>query len=321
MNVWLLFLSMMMTHSGPCEVIANDRIFGEDLAKALPAFLDKIPGDAVIGYAPVPGSRRIFSSSELRRIGASYGVTVAPDAEACFEWKLQTLTDDAVRAAIRDSLQSPEARIDVLAISGNQAPAGKLKFPISGLLASTLTGPDTPVTWRGEVLYHGSRKFSIWARVKISATMTRVVATQFILPGQTVAPDQVRIETYDDFPLRNDIARNLDEVVGRMSRRPLRSGLAVFRADLIEPFQVQRGDLVEVTAIAGAAQLRMPALAETPGRQGDVISLRNPSTGKIFRGRIEGKDKALVMAWPFAAPVSSEESMPAQTTPLPMRVQ
>ena len=55
MNVWLLFLSMMMTHSGPCEMIANDRIFGEDLAKALPAFLDKMPGDAVIGYSPVPG--------------------------------------------------------------------------------------------------------------------------------------------------------------------------------------------------------------------------------------------------------------------------
>ncbi|MGB6940880.1 MAG: flagellar basal body P-ring formation chaperone FlgA [Bryobacteraceae bacterium] len=326
MNVWLLFLSMMMTHSGPCEVIANDRILGEDLAKAVPAFLDKIPGDAVIGYSPAPGAQRIFNSLELRRIGAPYGVAVAPDAEACFEWKLQTLTDDAVRTAIRDALQSPDAHVDVLAISGKQAPAGKLKFPISGLLASTLTGPDTPVTWRGEVLYHGSRKFSIWARVKISATMTRVVATQLILPGQTVAPDQVRIETYDDFPLRNDIARNLEDVVGRMPRRPLRTGLPVFRADLIEPLQVQRGDLVDVTAIAGAAQLRMPALAETPGRQGDMISLRNPTTGKIFRGRIEGKDKALVMAWPFGNAISSEQTtseqnMPEQTMPRPTRVQ
>lgn len=306
MNVWLLFFSMI-PHSGPCEMIANDRILGEDLAKALPGF-SKMRGDAVVSYSPAPGARRVFTSVELRRIGAPYGVDVAPDAEACFEWRLQTLTDDAVRAAIRDSLQSPDARIDVLAISGNQAPAGKISFPLSGLLASTITGPETPVTWRGEVLYHGSRKFSIWARVKISATMTRVVATQSILPGQTVAPDQVRIETYDDFPLRNDIARNLEEVIGRMPRRPLRTGLPVFRADLIEPFQVQRGDLVDVTAISGAAQLRMPALAETQGRQGDMITLKNAQSGKTFRARIEGKDKALVMAWPF-----SEPTMP-QTT-------
>ncbi len=292
-------------------MIANDRILGEDLAQALPAFLNKIPGDTVIGFSPTPGARRVFKSLELQRIGAPYGIAVPENAEACFEWRLQTLTDDSVRAAIRESLQSPSANIDVLAISRNQAPAGKISFPISGLLASTLTGPDTPVTWRGEVLYHGSRTFSVWARVKISATMTRVVATQLILPGQTVSPEQIRIETYDDFPLRNDIARNLEEVVGRMPRRAIRMGLPIFRSDLIEPLQVKRGDLVDVTAISGAAQLHMPALAETPGRQGDMISLKNPHSGKIFRGRVEGKDKALVMAWP------AQE----QTAPWPTRVQ
>jgi flagella basal body P-ring formation protein FlgA len=183
-----------------------------------------------------------------------------------------------------------------------------VSFPISGLLASTLTGPDTPVTWRGDVLYQGSRKFSIWARVKVSATMTRVVATQLVLPGQTVAPGQVRIETYDDFPLRNDIARNLEEVVGRMSRRPLREGLPVFRSDLIEPFQVQRGDLVDVTAIAGAAQLHTSAISEAQGRQGEMITLKNARSGKTFRARIEGKDKALVLVWPI-----EEESLPIPT--------
>ena len=319
MSVWLLFLSMI-THTGPCEIIANDRILGEDLAKALPGFANKLPGDAVIGYSPAPGARRIFKSLELQRIGAPYGVVVTPDTEACFEWSLQTLTDDVIRTAMRGSLQSPGARIDVLAISRSQAPVGQVNFPISGLLASTLTGPDTAVTWRGEVLYHGSRKFSVWARVKISATMTRVVATQLILPGENVAANQVRVETYDDFPLRNDIARNLEEVVGRMTRRPLRVGLPVFRNDLIEPLEVQRGDLVEVTAISGAAQLRMPALAESPGRQGDMISLKNPRTGRIFRARIEGKDKALVMPWPMSASVS-EQTAGEEAAPGPARVQ
>jgi flagella basal body P-ring formation protein FlgA len=307
MSLWLLFFGMIThpsattMHTGRCEVIANDRIFGEDLAKAVPAFSTKIPGDTVIGYSPTPGGRRVFDSLELRRIGAPYGVAVAPDDQACFEWSLQSLTDDVIRGAIRESLQSPDARVDVLAVSGSQAPAGQLSFPISGLLASTLTGPETPVTWRGEVLYHGSRKFSIWARVKISATMTRVVATRLILPGENVAADQVRVETYDEFPLRNDIARNLEEVVGRMPRRAIREGLPVFRSDMIEPFQVRRGDLVDVTAISGATQLRMPALAEAQGRQGDVIALRNPRTGKVFRARIEGKDKALVLPWPQSA--------------------
>jgi flagella basal body P-ring formation protein FlgA len=232
---------------------------------------------------------------------------------------------------MRASLPAGSANVDVLAISGNVAPAGQLSFPLSGLLASTLTGPDTPVTWRGEVLYHGSRKFSVWARVKISATMTRVVATQLILPGQNVAADQVRVETYDDFPLRNDIARHLEEVVGRTPRRAIRTGLPVFRSDLIEPLLVRRGDLVEVTAIAGAAQLRLPALAEAAGRQNDVIALKNPRTGRIFRARIEGQDKALVMPWPQSDPTipvdtssvdtSLVDTSLGNTLPQPTRVQ
>jgi flagella basal body P-ring formation protein FlgA len=305
MNVWFLLLGMIM-HSGPCEMVSSDRILGEDLAKAVPAFRGKIPGDAVIGYSPSPGAQRFVGSAELLRIGSPYGVEVSADTHACFEWRLQSLTPDVVRAAIRESLQAPDARIDVLAVSRDQAPAGKLTFPLSGLAASTLSGPDTPVTWRGQVQYGGSRQFSVWARVKISATMTRVVATDAILPGQTVTPDLVRLETYDDFPLRNDIARNLDEVIGRTPRRPLRAGLPVFRADLIEPFQVQRGDTVYVTAIAGAAQLHLPAVAETPGRQGDTITLRNPNSGKMFHARIEGKDRALVMVWPVEEQVISQ---------------
>src|ERR1700722_1439226 len=136
MILWLLFFSMI-THSGPCEMIANDRIFGEDLAKTLPVFLNKMPGDAVIGYSPVPGARRVFNSIELQRIGAPYGVTVAPDAQACFEWNLQPINNDVVRASILESLQSPDARVDILAINGNQAPAGRIRLPISGLLASS----------------------------------------------------------------------------------------------------------------------------------------------------------------------------------------
>jgi flagella basal body P-ring formation protein FlgA len=297
MNVWLFFLSVLAQPS--CVMLSGDHIVGQDLAKAIPAF-SMMPGDAVIGYSPAPGARRIFAFPELQRLGAQYGVPVARDSEACFEWKLQPLTKDMVRAAVLETLQMPAARVEVEAISKPEVPVGKVVFPLSGLSAATTTDPSTSVTWRGEIAYPSSRKFSIWARVKVSATMTRVVATQLILPGQAVKPDQVRLETYDDFPLRNDIARNLEEVVGHVPRRALRTGLPVFRSDLMEPLQVQRGEVVDVTAISGAAQLRMPAVAETSGRQGDLVSLKNTRTGKIFRARVEGRDKALVLAWPMS---------------------
>jgi flagella basal body P-ring formation protein FlgA len=300
MNVWFLFLNML-AHSGPCEMISGDQITGADLARALPMF-SMLPRDAVLAYSPAPGGSRVFALPELEGIAKKYGIAAPEGLKACFEWPLQTLNEGAVRAAIRESLANPEARVEVLAMSRVKGPLGKLVFPLSGLSASTNIDPSTPVTWKGEVLYHSSHRFGVWARVRVVATMTRVVATELILPGSAVTAKQVRQETYDDFPLRNDIARSLDEVIGRVSRRAIRAELPVFRSDLMEPYQVQRGEIVQVTAISGAAQLSMEAVAQSSGRQGDTISLKNERSGRTFQARIEGKDKALVVVGQLVTP-------------------
>jgi flagella basal body P-ring formation protein FlgA len=304
MSVWVFILSML-ARFGSCEMITSDQITGADLAGALPVF-SILPRDAVFGYSPAPGGRRIFSSPELEGIAKKYGIVAPANSKACFEWRLQPLNEDGVRAAIRETLQNPDARVEVLTMSKAQGPLGKLVFPLSGLSASTSTDPTTPVTWRGEVLYHSSHRFAVWARVKVAATVTRVVATELILPGRAVTAKQVRLETYDDFPLRNDIARSLDEVIGRVPRRAIRAELPVFRNDLMEPYQVQRGDVVRVTAISGGTELSMEALAQSSGRQGDMISLKNEGSGKIFQARIEGKDRALVVIGPLVMPTSTQ---------------
>ncbi len=295
MTAWL-FLLTMLSHPD-CEIVTGEQILGADLARALPVFAG-LPKDAVIGYSPAPGTRRVLHLPELQRIGAQHSIAVPDDSEACFQWKMQSITDDAIRAAIRESLNSPEARIEILARSKEPAPEGKLSFPQSGLSAASNTNPSTPVTWRGYVQYTSARRFSVWARVKISASMPRVVAIEPLTPGKSIEKSQVRLETSDGFPLRNDAARSLEEVIGRTPRRAVRSGFPVLRSDLAEAFQVERGDTVEVTAVAGAAQLALQAVAEASGRQGDVISLRNPSSGKIFRARIEGKGRAIVLVTP-----------------------
>src|SRR5580693_4840287 len=120
MNLWFLLLNML-AHSGSCEMINGDQILGADLTRALPAFAS-MPKDAVLGYSPAPGGRRIFSSPELAGIAKKYGFTAPENATACFEWRLLPLSESAVRAAIRESLQAPDARVEVLAMSRLHVP-------------------------------------------------------------------------------------------------------------------------------------------------------------------------------------------------------
>jgi len=293
MTAWLILLTMI-NHPAACNTVASDWILGTDLAHALPAF-SGIPKDAKVTYAPAPGQQRQFLYPELKRIGMKYGIDVPQDTRTCFEWSRQPLTESAVRAAIRETLNMPRARVDVLAISRATIPEGRLEFPLSGLSAPN-TDAATPVIWRGRVLFSGHKEFAVWARVRVAATMTRVIAVESLSPGKAIEKNQIRLESYDDFPLHVDVARDLDEVIGRTPRRLVRASLPVMRADLAEPFQVQRGEQVDVTVISGAAQVELEAVAQTSGRQGDMITLTNPRSGKQFRARVEGKDRALLVA-------------------------
>jgi len=295
---WLLLFGMM-NYSGLCQTVSGDRIFGEDLAKALPIFAG-MPRDAIIGYSPAPGTRRTFPASELAHIGVRYGVTLAPGLETCFEREMQPLNEQAIATAIRETLHAPQARVDILAMSKSQIPMGQLVFPLSGLTTTGAHDPAMPPTWTGYVQYSGERKFAVWARVKVSATMMRVVAVQAVPAGKVIEARQVRLEAYDDFPLQNGVARNLDEVVGRVSRRSIRSGLPVFLVDLSEPLQVQQGELVQVRVVSGAAEIGLEAQAESSGRLGEMILLRNLRSQKTFRARIEAKGRALVIAEPIS---------------------
>ena len=62
------------------------------------------------------------------------------------------------------------------------------------------------------------------------------------------------------------------------------------------PREVERGDRVAVEVRSGSALLKFDAAAESGGKAGDVVSLRNPANGARFRARVVAKGKVLVDA-------------------------
>jgi hypothetical protein len=60
------------------------------------------------------------------------------------------------------------------------------------------------------------------------------------------------------------------------------------------PSDIQRGEKVAVEVTSGAARVRFQADAESSGRAGDSVLIRNPENGKLFQARVEGKGKVVV---------------------------
>jgi flagella basal body P-ring formation protein FlgA len=288
----IALIALLASAAIPCHPVDSDRISAANLTLVDPRFAS-LPADASAGYAPAPGVRRVIAASELERIAAKYGLTAGGFTSVCFEWPLHSLTQDDVLAAIRKSLATPDARIELTEFSRYSVPAGELVFPRSGLTKSA----KAEGAWRGYVEYEPKRRFAIWARLKIAVPLTRVIAVADLRVGSTIEGSQVKVETVEGFPEPEPVVQSLEEAVGRVLKRPVGAGMPVPAAALDTPKTAQsisRGETVQVDVHSGAARLKLEGRAESDGRDGQQIRVRNTVSGKTFLATVAGKGKVLV---------------------------
>ncbi|MBV8708148.1 MAG: flagellar basal body P-ring formation protein FlgA [Acidobacteriaceae bacterium] len=285
-----VLLAMALT-TPICRTISADRIYGHDLANALPVFKD-LPSDLPIGLSPVPGQQRVFHPNELRRIALGSHIEGNVTESVCFSWSMSVPSRDAIRSAMERALTDRHATIEILDGSMSPAPPGEMIFPLTGLSGSS----EGPVLWRGSVQYAPNHNFTIWARVRITVKEQRVVATELLLPGEEIRPEQVKMESYEGPLTRDNYCRSLQEVIGLLPQNSIPANTALQSTFLRERKDVERGDLVAVVVQSERTRLEAQGIAEDGGRHGSVITIRNAKSGKKFRARIEDKDRVLVLA-------------------------
>jgi flagella basal body P-ring formation protein FlgA len=278
-----------------CREVESERILARDLAVAIPAF-GALPPQLPVAVAPLPGSPRIIHASELVSLARRNSIHLATAEDLCFEWTMQPLERAAVADVMRASLNAPEAAIEIVEMSRNQVPRGRIEFPRSRLGTPAAASVPAPVLWRGSVVYGDALRFAIWARVTVHATIVQVVAVESLRAGQPVENRQLRLETTQGFPLPAKIARSVEQVAGRLPLRPVPAGSPIHLEQLSAPFDVNRGDVVDVEVRSGAAHLSFSGKAETAGRSGDMVAIRNEYSNRLFQARVNGKGKALVLA-------------------------
>jgi flagella basal body P-ring formation protein FlgA len=179
----------------------------------------------------------------------------------------------------------PEARIEILETSRQPAPTGEFEFPAQALHSGL---------WAGFVPYGRGHKFTVWARVKVTVTVIRVVAAQELKVGQALDVAQLRLETLDSPPVGGAFLSDIAAAAGRVPRRTISAGTPIRPEWLEAPKETQRGDIVQVDVIQGGAHLRLEGVAQTAGAVGDIIFIENPTSKRRFPARVESKGKVVV---------------------------
>lgn len=278
-----MVLSAVVYARAGCVAVEGERITGADLARALPAFA-KVPADATFGFTPSPGVKRMFSTGQIMRLAKVHGIEVAPEP-VCFEYRTELVSLEKVIQAIRDTLPEPGVSIDVVDFIRTPLPPGTFEFP-----RSALTGRgQAPGLWRGRLKYLPARSLPVWVKVRLSVDRTVVVASQDLAAGKPIHKGTVGLERARVHPLAPAALDSLDAVVGRLPRRIIARGRPIHPSDLSEAPDIERGERVTVEVSSGSALLRFEGAAESGGRAGDRIMIRNRANGKRFRARVVRK--------------------------------
>ena len=280
-----------------CLPVTTSRITGSDLAKANPAFA-ALPATYIVGIAPEPGQRRVLTAAELDRIAAANRVPRTPFTEVCFTVPVAKLAEKDMVAAMRKVL-SPDAEVKIIEASNGDVPAGSTEFPLASLEPPAADSGGVQL-WRGFVRYAETRKAPIWARVSLVEHFKAVVAARDLSPNTAWGIEMgsfFRVEERTGPPPREKIATSLADLAGRQVTRSIKAGDVIPMVALTAAWDVRRGDPIRVEVRSGEAHLSFDAIAETPARQGDMVELRNPTSGKLFRARLEqGARATLVLA-------------------------
>jgi flagella basal body P-ring formation protein FlgA len=276
---------------GECLPVSGDRILGRDLVAAVPQ-LAGLPADAVIAYTPAPGTGRSFTGVDLARIAVANGIPAGTFPDACFQIPLRDLSSVEVEAAMRRSL--PEgAEIQMVERSSGSVPDGAVVFPLGSL--EPPSGIGIGRLWRGYVQYAATRRVAVWAKVNVTFRARLVIPVRDLAVGVAVGGDDVQVAQWKGPVLRDQFAVRMDEVLGKVPKRPVKAGTPVPIAWLEEAKTVRRGESVMVEVVCGSAKLLLSAVAERDGRTGDTLEFRNPTSGRTFRAHVQGSRAVLVL--------------------------
>ncbi len=261
---------------------------------ALAGFVDDAgmpPVDRILTSAPDPGTRRWITATDLRQWGLSPRWDLGTSG-ICLERRLKPLHPEDLRSRIQDALHSAQGEVRLLGITSIQPalfPEGELILPPAGFQPLSANEGVCSFLWRGSVEYDTHRRTPIKVLGRYQAETIRFVAKRDLRAGDALGPNDYERTAEPGCP-HGAVGPAPPE--GSIMRQALSQGAAIEVAMLKASQVVDEGSVVRVMASAGGASVSIEAIAERPGRHGEIVLVRNRENGKRIRVLLTGKGEA-----------------------------
>ncbi len=126
-----------------------------------------------------------------------------------------------------------------------------------------------------------------WVAVKMRVSRKAVVLKRSVVLGQLLTSSDVEFIEVDVSQGR-ETPLKLDDIQGVVAARTMKAGQILFPSDIKKEDLVKRGQTVKLFSGSLDFEVSVTAIAEQPGRLGDIVRIKNIESGKILSGQVVG---------------------------------
>ncbi len=256
-----------------------------------------------------PAAKQPIAPSSKPSESTAFRVRTEPSRPRSFQTRrVSSISIKAVREAVREAVQSAINNEDAaprLAVRNIQLSATAIRelvemgdqpitvefLPRQPPQAGSITVRVWPEARRGGEAFN--------AVADLVEQPMRVVTRTPVARGTLVTASAVRLEPIPMNELDRPQAMGyteLEQVVGREAKRPLRLGEVLSDNNTAAPLMVRRSQEVEVISGGGGVSVSLVAQAKQDGRQGDLITVQLLDRKEEFTARVVGPRQLAVLS-------------------------
>lgn len=133
----------------------------------------------------------------------------------------------------------------------------------------------------------GNKPWKIYVPVKVKILAPALTLNRRLNPGDVISSADVKIATRDIASMAYGYYSHTDEIEGFSAKRSLAAGTLLSPDMLKAPLLVQRGQTVTLTAANSSLSISMQGEAMMDGGKGQLIRVKNLSSGRIIEGIVQ----------------------------------
>lgn len=143
-----------------------------------------------------------------------------------------------------------------------------------------------PVSFLLAVDVAGKEQARTWVKSEIRIFDEVVVSSAPLARHETITAKDVRIERRDISALHGKPMTKIEEVAGMQAARAIEVNEILTQKALHRPSLLRRGSPVTLLYEAGGLRVEAPGLAMEGGKIGEIVQVKNPTSGKLLRGLV-----------------------------------